>query len=99
MLISLPNIRDVHALYSILFKGSFEYTTHGIFDKTHMRFFCKKDMITLIESVKKLKIEDVIPIQNIANRNPRRKLFNVLSFKIFEGFITTQYLFKVIKTN
>ncbi len=97
MLISLPNIRDIYALYSILFKGSFGYTTHGIFDKTHMRFFCKKDMISLIESVEKLKIENIIPIQNLGNQNPRRKLFNKLSFKIFEGFITTQYLFKITK--
>ena len=79
MLISLPNIRDIRALYSILFKGSFAYTTQGIFDKTHMRFFCKKDMITLIESVEKLKIENIIPIQNFGNQNPRRKLFNKLS--------------------
>ncbi len=98
VLISLPNIRDMRALYSILFKGSFRYTTQGIFDKTHMRFFCKKDMISLIESVEKLKIEKVIAVQNFGNKNPRRKLFNKLSFKIFEEFTTSQYLFKVIKT-
>ncbi len=98
MLISLPNIRDMYALYSILLKGSFGYTTQGIFDQTHMRFFCKKDMITLIESVKNLQIENIVPIQSLGNQNPRRKLFNKLSFRIFEGFITTQYLFKVIKT-
>lgn len=99
MLISLPNIRDMHALYSILFKGSFGYTNQGIFDKTHMRFFCKKDMIGLIESVEKLKIESITPIQNFGNKNPRRKLFNKLSFRIFEPFTTGQYLFKVAKTN
>ncbi|MGH2562966.1 MAG: class I SAM-dependent methyltransferase [Ginsengibacter sp.] len=97
MLISIPNIRDIHALYSILFKGRFEYTTQGIFDKTHMRFFCKKDMIALINSVGKLKIENIIPIQNFGNKNPKRKLFNKLSFKIFEEFTTSQYLFRVTK--
>jgi 2-polyprenyl-3-methyl-5-hydroxy-6-metoxy-1,4-benzoquinol methylase len=99
LLISIPNIRDIHALYSILFKGRFNYTTQGIFDKTHMRFFCKKDMVDLINSVESLKIEDIMPIQNVDNKNPKRKLFNKLSFKIFEEFFTPQYIFKVIKSN
>lgn len=97
LLISLPNIRDVYALYSIFVKGSFGYTSQGIFDKTHMRFFCKKDMISLIESVDRLKVERAMPIQNYGNRNYKRKLFNQFSFGIFEEFTTSQYLFSVRK--
>lgn len=97
MLISLPNIRDMYALYSILFRGRFAYTSHGIFDKTHMRFFCKKDMIDLAQSVKQLKIELVMPIQNFGSQNYKRKIFNRLTLKIFEEFTTSQYLIKVVK--
>jgi 2-polyprenyl-3-methyl-5-hydroxy-6-metoxy-1,4-benzoquinol methylase len=98
MIISIPNIRDINAIYSILLKGTFGYTTQGIFDKTHLRFFCKKDMIDLIESVNKLRIEKIIPIQYFGNHY-RRKLFNKLSFKIFEEFTTSQYVFKIVKTD
>lgn len=97
ILISIPNIRDMYALYSILFKGSFEYKAQGIFDKTHMRFFCKKDMINLISSVDNLKLERIIPIQDIGSLNYKRKLFNKISLKIFEEFTTSQYLIKAIK--
>ena len=99
LLVSLPNIRDVYALYPLLFKGRFTYTSQGIFDKTHMRFFCKKDMIELLQSVRELKIELVMPIQNFGDKNYKRKLFNRFSFHLFEEFTTSQYLFRVVKTN
>lgn len=98
MLISLPNIRDIHALFPIFFKGRFRYTNQGIFDKTHMRFFCKRDMINMIESSGPFQIEKSVPIQLLDSKNFRRKLFTKISFNIFEEFITSQYLFSVIKT-
>jgi len=97
LLVSLPNIRDIYALYPLIFKGRFTYTSQGIFDKTHMRFFCKKDMMELMESVDGMKIETIMPIQNFGNKNYKRKLFNKFSFHVFEQFTTSQYLFKVTK--
>jgi ubiquinone/menaquinone biosynthesis C-methylase UbiE len=94
---SIPNVRDYKALFSIIFKGRFRYTNEGIFDKTHLRFFCKKDMIQMIESVKQLKIERTMPIQVFGDKNPRRKILNKITFNIFEEFITSQYLFKIVK--
>ena len=97
LLISLPNIRAYNALYSIVFKGRFEYTSEGIFDKTHLRFFCKKDMIQMIQSAGDLQIEIATPIHLVTSKNSKRELFNKFTFKIFEEFTTVQYLFKVIK--
>lgn len=94
---SLPNIRDMYALYPILFKGKFEYTERGIFDKTHFRFFCKKDMVKLIENGEGLKIEKIMPIHNFGTKNYKRKLFNNLTLNIFQEFVTSQYLFKAVK--
>ena len=94
---SLPNIRDMYALYPILFKGKFEYAERGIFDKTHFRFFCKKDMIKLIENGRGLTIEEIMPIQNFGTKNYKRKLFNQLTLNIFQEFVTSQYLFKAVK--
>jgi len=93
ILISIPNIRDIKAIYSILMKGRFQYTTEGIFDKTHLRFFCKKDMIDLIKSVDEFTVLKIFPIQEIASNSPNRKLFNKLTFRIFEQFLSSQYIF------
>ncbi|KXK24037.1 MAG: type 11 methyltransferase [Bacteroidetes bacterium OLB12] len=42
LIASIPNIRSRQALKSIYFKGDFAYTSQGLFDKTHYRWFCKK---------------------------------------------------------
>jgi 2-polyprenyl-3-methyl-5-hydroxy-6-metoxy-1,4-benzoquinol methylase len=57
--ISLPNIRNLEVFYKIFIKGSFEYANEGIFDKTHFRFFCKKDMLNLVNSVTDLKMQKI----------------------------------------
>jgi hypothetical protein len=39
LIVSLPNIRHISALYSIFFSGSFPRRQRGIFDDTHWRWF------------------------------------------------------------
>lgn len=97
IIVSLPNIRDIYALYPIFLKGKFEYAERGIFDKTHFRFFCKIDMIKLIENRGGLKIENIMPIHNFGKKQYKRKIFNRLTLNIFEEFVTSQYLFKAVK--
>lgn len=41
---SIPNIRYHSALISLLFKKDWKYESHGIMDKTHLRFFTKKSI-------------------------------------------------------
>lgn len=43
IIISLPNIRHISALYSIFFKGTFSRCDRGIFDRTHLHWFTIKD--------------------------------------------------------
>jgi 2-polyprenyl-3-methyl-5-hydroxy-6-metoxy-1,4-benzoquinol methylase len=43
-IISVPNIRQLRAAYLIFIKGNFERKSAGLFDKTHLRWFCKKDV-------------------------------------------------------
>lgn len=97
ILISLPNIREIKALVSIFLKGRFKYTTEGIFDKTHIRFFCKEDMIELIEAVEGLKIEKVSPIHLLISKNSKREIFNKITFNKFEEFVSVQFIFSVVK--
>ncbi|TMM53243.1 class I SAM-dependent methyltransferase [Maribacter algarum] len=41
---SIPNIRYHYAFKKIILQKKFEYEGHGIFDKTHMRFFTKSSI-------------------------------------------------------
>lgn len=50
VIISLPNIAHIELLINIYFKGSWPKNDRGIFDKTHLRWFTKKDALKLCES-------------------------------------------------
>lgn len=85
---SIPNIREWTTIKKILFEGNFQYEAVGILDKTHLRFFCKKNIENLFIS-NGMTIEHIT--SNINYTGYKRKLLNNLSFKIFEEFLTTQY--------
>jgi len=91
--ISLPNFRYANALYKVAVKGSFEYEEYGIFDKTHLRFFCKKDMIQLIESIPELKIDKIE--SNLKHDTCKRSTLNKITFGAFEEFLSLQFFLKV----
>ncbi|WP_299900451.1 class I SAM-dependent methyltransferase [uncultured Aquimarina sp.] len=92
-LVSIPNIRHYSALIKIYLKGSFRYEEEGIFDKTHIRFFCKSDMIRLFSGNEDLKIEKILPNNKILRS--KATLINKLTFGMFTQFFTVQYLFKI----
>jgi 2-polyprenyl-3-methyl-5-hydroxy-6-metoxy-1,4-benzoquinol methylase len=91
--ISLPNIRNIKALYKIVFKGSFEYADSGIFDRTHLRFYCKKDMIQLVSSFIELEIVKIE--SNLMHTSSIKTILNNLTFGVFEQFLSLQYFIKV----
>lgn len=91
--ISLPNIRNIKVLYQIFMKGSFEYADSGILDKTHLRFYCKKDMIELVSLFHNLKIEKVE--SNLKHTYSKKSILNKLTFGFFEEFLSLQFFLKV----
>ena len=44
---SIPNFRNWRTLNTILREGTFAYEDSGVLDRTHLRFFCKRDIIEL----------------------------------------------------
>jgi ubiquinone/menaquinone biosynthesis C-methylase UbiE len=90
--ISLPNIRNIKALYQIFLKGSFEYADSGILDRTHLRFYCKKDMIQLVSSFGELEIVKVE--SNLKHTSSIKTILNKLTFGVFEQFLSLQYFIK-----
>ncbi len=45
--LSVPNIRQIRTAYQIFLRGTFPRDDAGLFDRTHLRWFCKKDVVTL----------------------------------------------------
>jgi len=92
-IISLPNFREIATLFSIIIKGRFKYTNSGICDITHLRFFCKKDMIDLIKNsgltISKIKYY----------LKYKRALFDKLTCGIFSEFLVKQYIFIAKKSS
>jgi 2-polyprenyl-3-methyl-5-hydroxy-6-metoxy-1,4-benzoquinol methylase len=86
LLASIPNVREIKTLISIVIKGDFKYVDSGILDKTHLRFFCKKNVIELFESTG-YKIEKVT-----FKLSPKRKFLLKLSLGLLEEFLVVQYL-------
>lgn len=44
LICSIPNIRNLSFILKLLIKGSFEYRDSGVMDRTHLRFFARKDV-------------------------------------------------------
>lgn len=44
---SVPNARQVRLAFMILVRGTFPRHDAGLFDRTHLRWFCRKDVETL----------------------------------------------------
>jgi hypothetical protein len=85
---SLPNIREFGTLRYLLFKGDFRYAEAGILDRTHLRFFCRKNMVELFQD--DFEITEIKSIPELAQGE--MAWLNKLTFRIFEEFLVTQYI-------
>lgn len=59
LIASIPNVRYVTNLYKLLIDKDWQYTDHGILDRTHLRWFTKKSLIRTANkhdfNIKKIK--------------------------------------------
>jgi len=89
IIMSIPNIRQVRTLYYIFLRGTFPKDEAGLFDKTHLRWFCKKDMIEMITSNG----------YNLKSIEPTGRLINIFTKKnILAEFLALQYIAIASKT-
>jgi 2-polyprenyl-3-methyl-5-hydroxy-6-metoxy-1,4-benzoquinol methylase len=85
---SLPNFREFHVLGPLLFRGDFKYAEAGILDRTHLRFFCKKNLVELFSEG--FEITEIKTVPELLKGEVA--WFNRLTFRIFEEFLVIQYL-------
>jgi 2-polyprenyl-3-methyl-5-hydroxy-6-metoxy-1,4-benzoquinol methylase len=94
-LVSLPNILYWKALGRIL-TGDFRYCASGVLDRTHLRFFCRRNMVDLLKSAG-LKVDTVEPSFRRQPELRRDKLLNLLSAGVVEPVFAQQYLLRAQK--
>lgn len=93
-ILSTPNFRHIDNFISIYVRGDFKYDpAGGLLDRTHLRYFCRKNIADLVQS-NELAFQAIYPITAFKDYQPRPfvKLFNLLTGKLFEEFLTLQYV-------
>ncbi len=83
---SLPNARDYLLFIAVFVRGDFRYNSEGLFDRGHLRFFCRKNMRILFEQN---GLQDVSFFFNLAKL---RKLISIVTVGLLDEFLVKQYL-------
>jgi 2-polyprenyl-3-methyl-5-hydroxy-6-metoxy-1,4-benzoquinol methylase len=89
---SIPNVRDIKTLYNLVVKGDFQYVEEGTLDKSHLRFFCRKNIINLIEAGG-LSLNRIEPLLTA-----RRNLANTVTMGLLRDFLAVQYIVAATRT-
>ncbi len=89
IIISVPNVRHIRVWLPLVVKGKFIYTSHGLLDKGHLRFFTLYSLLAMVE-------ENGLYVEKILyNISSRMKIINILTFGIFKNFFSIQYIIRV----
>lgn len=91
IIISVPNIREYHILYKILVLRDFRYSSYGILDRTHLRFFCKKNIINLLDK-SLYRIVSVTSIFKLDKLRNTKKIIDWWTFGLIRDYLTAQYV-------
>lgn len=89
---SIPNIRYFKVLKSILIDGDFRYAESGILDRTHLRFFCRKNIMELFED-KGFNIDKMTSdFEKKSRKKGKKDFLNTLLFGRLTDFFVLQHL-------
>jgi 2-polyprenyl-3-methyl-5-hydroxy-6-metoxy-1,4-benzoquinol methylase len=86
LIVSIPNARNYTLALKLLFTGDFQYQSEGLLDKGHLRFFCKKNMVQLVQQAGFNVLKFDFRLQKL------RKILYYLSCGLLEQFVVKQYL-------
>lgn len=90
VIVSVPNIQFVKVAWNILFKGTFQYESSGIMDKTHLRFFCKKNLIEMMQGAGIAEVK-AYPSYKLQAQSTL-SLANNITLGLLEGWWAIQYI-------
>ena len=95
LLVSLPNVRHYSVVLPLLLQGRWDYEDAGLLDRTHLRFFTKASAKKLLEHP---SLGQVSCSATGFDGLTLKHLLNVLTFGIFQEFVTYQYFLSARQT-
>ena len=94
LIASIPNIREIKTLFRIIVFGDFRYEEEGgILDNTHLRFFCKKNILQMMTagSLSPVSCKPNILFKEV-HEGKKRRVINWITFGLLVNFLAIQYL-------
>jgi 2-polyprenyl-3-methyl-5-hydroxy-6-metoxy-1,4-benzoquinol methylase len=89
---SIPNVRYFNNAWEFLVNKNWEYADWGILDKTHLRFFTKKSILSLFESLG-YQVESIGGINSLNILHPQHvRKFNILNKLLLNNIEDMNYL-------
>jgi SAM-dependent methyltransferase len=85
---SIPNARNHRALSAIILDGDFRYAPAGLFDRSHLRFFCRKNVRELFAAAG--LVVEVIE-ENMGAYGRRHRALDRATFGLFHDFFVFQF--------
>ena len=82
VVVSVPNVANFSVRLMLLF-GKFQYTERGILDRTHLRFFTKDTIRSLVESAGYTVIRErmtAVPVELVLAWSPENPILRALDF-------------------
>jgi len=81
---SVPNARQIRLAFNVVIRGTFPRHDAGLFDRTHLRWFCRKDVETLAAAA---------GLELVSHRGTGRLVPDLLAHTSFAELLALQNLF------
>ncbi len=89
---SIPNCRYFNNMWDLLVHKNWEYTDWGILDKTHLRFFTKRSILSIFDSLN-YDVESIAGINPLNVLHPQHvKKFRIINRLLFNNIEDMNYL-------
>ncbi len=91
---SIPNVRNHRVLRPLLVSGDFPYAEAGLLDRSHLRFFCRRNIRELFEQAG-LVVEAMA--ENMGGYGIRHRLLDLATLGMLHDLFVFQYVTRARK--
>ena len=88
---SIPNFREAGNMFTIFLKGDFRYQDHGILDRTHLRFFCRRNIKELF-AIPELELVSIKSNIHAGQPMGYRRFTDLVTFGLMRDILSKQYI-------
>ncbi|HSR39795.1 MAG TPA: methyltransferase domain-containing protein [Phnomibacter sp.] len=96
-IISVPNFQFFKIVFQVFIGGNFAYAKDGIMDRTHLRFFCKPNVMSLANT-HPLELSRIYSSFDLQNQW-KLKWMNRLTLGLLRRYLTIQFITLSVKAN